>query len=72
LTRSAGRMLLEKARFSVVTEETHPLQMLEPRTVLTVEGVGGTLAILAVPCVTAASSAVLVEFWRTLHRTAIA
>lgn len=39
LTRSAWRTLREKARFSVVTEEKHPLLLLDPRTVLPEEGV---------------------------------
>jgi hypothetical protein len=68
LTGSEWRALLEKGQFSDVAVETHPMLLLDPRTVRAEEGVAGTMAILARAARHRGVFSRLVETWRIFNR----
>ncbi|QSE87806.1 methyltransferase domain-containing protein (plasmid) [Rhodococcus pseudokoreensis] len=68
LTHSEWRQLLTDGGFTVRTEETCPLLLLDPRTVLADEGPAGTAAILGRALTHPTVLPRLVKIWRTFHR----
>lgn len=68
LTRSEWHRLLEEGGFTVRTEETSPLLLLDPRTVLADEGLRGTATILGRAIAHPPVLPRLVSIWRTFHR----
>jgi ubiquinone/menaquinone biosynthesis C-methylase UbiE len=68
LTRTEWRELLERGGFAVGEEETGELLLLDPRTVVTDEGLGGTATILGRSLAHPAVIPRLARIARTFHR----
>ncbi len=68
LTRPEWCTLLEGSGFTVHVEETSPLLLLDPRTVLADEGLGGTATILGRSLANPSVLPRLTRIWRTFHR----
>ncbi|MGW4334753.1 methyltransferase domain-containing protein [Rhodococcus koreensis] len=68
LSRSEWRQLLTDGGFTVHTEETCPLLLLDPRTVLSDEGPAGTAAFLGRALAHPTVLPRLAAIWRTFHR----
>ncbi|EME60591.1 type 11 methyltransferase [Amycolatopsis decaplanina DSM 44594] len=68
LTRTEWHRLLDEGGFTVHTEETCPLLLLDPRTVISDEGVAGTAGILARSLAHPQVLPRLARIWRTFHR----
>jgi hypothetical protein len=68
LTRTEWRGLLTEAGFTIDAEETCPLLLLDPRTVLSDEGLVGTAAIAARALVHPRTLPRLAAIWTTFQR----
>jgi hypothetical protein len=68
LTRTEWHQLLEGGGFTVHAEETCPLLLLDPRTVISDEGITGTAAMLARAIAHPEVLPRLAMIWRTFHR----
>lgn len=67
LTRPEWRTLLASHGFTVDAEEVSPLLLLDPRTVLADEGIGGTATILGRSLAHPSVLPRLTRIWRTFH-----
>ncbi|MDI2029324.1 methyltransferase domain-containing protein [Saccharopolyspora sp. TS4A08] len=68
LTRTEWHQLLDEGGFTPHAEETCPLLLLDPRTVVADEGVSGTAGILARSLAHPHVLPRLARIWRTFHR----
>lgn len=68
LTRTEWHRLLQEGGFAVLSEETGPMLLLDPRTVISDEGVMGTAGILARSLAHPQVLPRLTRIWRTFQR----
>ncbi|MDN5750887.1 MAG: class I SAM-dependent methyltransferase [Pseudonocardia sp.] len=68
LTRTEWHRLLDDGGFTVRAEEACPLLLLDPRTVLSDEGIAGTVGVLARAIAHPEVLPRLTRIWRTFHR----